>query len=143
MLPPIALHLDSAGDQWQNCPGAVKGSKIIVLGLTFKENCKDIRNSKVADLVKELLEFGCEVSVHDPLAVPRDAMHEYGIFLTEWNALPNDADAIVAAVSHSEYFSQPVTKLLSKLKPAGVFIDIKSTYSPEIIEAAGVTLWRL
>lgn len=123
--------------------GCVKGSKVIVLGLTFKENCPDLRNSKVADLVKELQEFGCDVSVHDPLAEAKEAIHEYGITLTEWCALPSNADAIVAAVSHHEYTSQPVTQLLSKLKPGGVFIDIKSTYSPEAIEAAGITLWRL
>ncbi len=123
--------------------GAVKGSKVIVLGLTFKENCPDLRNSKVADVVKELHEFGCEVSVHDPLATPEEAMHEYGIVLTEWSALPKQADAIVAAVSHTEYSSQPVTQLLAKLKPGGVFIDIKSAYPQEVIEAAGYKLWRL
>lgn len=123
--------------------GCVKGSKVIVLGLTFKENCPDIRNSKVADLIKELQEFGCDVSVHDPRAEAIGAMHEYGIALTEWNALPDQADAIVAAVSHAEYVDQPVERLLAKLKPAGVFIDIKSTYSPEAIEAAGFALWRL
>ncbi|MDO9010545.1 MAG: nucleotide sugar dehydrogenase [Gallionella sp.] len=123
--------------------GCVKGSKVIVLGLTFKENCPDLRNSKVADLVKELQEFGCDVSVHDPLAESGEAEHEYGIALTEWDALPNQADAIVAAVSHTEYTSQPIAQLLAKLKPGGVFIDIKSTYSCEAIEAAGITLWRL
>lgn len=123
--------------------GCVKGSKVIVLGLTFKENCPDLRNSKVADLVKELQEFGCDVSVHDPLAAASEAMHEYGITLTEWNALPSQADAIVAAVSHTEYTSQPIAQLLSRLKPAGVFIDIKSAYSREAIESAGITLWRL
>lgn len=123
--------------------GAVKGSKVIVLGLTFKENCPDLRNSKVADVVKELQEFGCEVSVHDPLAEPKEAVHEYGITLTEWNALPNQTDAIVAAVSHAEYLGKPVAELLSKLKPGGVFIDIKSAYQPESIEAAGCNLWRL
>jgi UDP-N-acetyl-D-galactosamine dehydrogenase len=123
--------------------GAVKGSKVIVLGLTFKENCPDLRNSKVADVVRELQEFGCEVSVHDPLAESKEAMHEYGITLTEWNALPNQADAIVAAVAHTEYTGKPVAELLTNLKPGGVFIDIKSTYSPEAIEAAGITLWRL
>src|SRR3989338_3533327 len=122
--------------------GAVKGSKVIVLGLTFKENCPDLRNSKVADLVKEMQEFGCEVSVHDPLAEPKEAMHEYGITLTEWSSLPNQADAIVAAVSHIEYTSQPVKQLLAKLKPGGVFIDIKSVYQQEVIEAAGYKLWR-
>ena len=123
--------------------GAVKGSKVIVLGLTFKENCPDLRNSKVADLVKELQEFGCEVSVHDPLAVPAEAMHEYGITLTPWDALPDQAEVIVAAVSHTEYTSQPVTHILSRLKQGGLFVDIKSAYHPEAIEDAGCKLWRL
>lgn len=123
--------------------GAVKGSKVIVLGLTFKENCPDLRNSKVADLVKELQEFGCDVSVHDPLAEAKDAIHEYGITLTEWDALPKQADAIVAAVSHTEYTSQPVRQILAKLKAGGVFIDIKSAYPQDVIEAAGHKLWRL
>ena len=123
--------------------GAVKGSRVIVLGLTFKENCPDLRNSKVADVVKELQEFGCEVSVHDPLAKPEEAVREYGISLAEWSVLPNNADAVVAAVSHTEYTSQSVTQLLAKLKPGGVFIDIKSNYRPELVEAAGYKLWRL
>jgi len=123
--------------------GAVKGSKVIVLGLTFKENCPDLRNSKVADLVRELKEFGCDVIVHDPLAESKEAEHEYGISLTPWDELPSNADAIVAAVSHSEYTEQPLEGLLAKLKPAGVFVDIKSAYSQVAIEAAGFTLWRL
>ncbi len=123
--------------------GAVKGSKVIVLGLTFKENCSDLRNSKVADLVKELQEFGCDVSVHDPLAEPKEAMHEYGITLTEWGALPDQADAIIAAVSHAEYVEQPIESLLKKLRSGGAFVDIKSAYQPESIEAKGYKLWRL
>lgn len=123
--------------------GAVKGSKVIVLGLTFKENCPDLRNSKVADVVKELKEFGCDVSVHDPLAEAKEAVHEYGITLTDWDALPKQADAIVAAVSHTEYTSQPVSQILSKLKAGGAFIDIKSAYPQDEIEAAGYKLWRL
>lgn len=123
--------------------GCVKGSKVVVLGLTFKENCPDLRNSKVADLVKELQEFGCDVSVHDPLAEAKEAMHEYGITLTEWDALPKQADAIVAAVSHAEYTHQPIAQILTKLKSGGTFIDIKSAYSREAIEAAGCKLWRL
>ena len=122
---------------------AVLGSKVIVLGLTFKENCPDLRNSKVAHLVRELQEFGCEVSVHDPLASPAEALHEYGIPLLEWDALPSQTDAVVAAVSHKEYTYQPVTELLAKLKPGGTLIDIKSTYSAEAVAAAGYKLWRL
>jgi len=121
----------------------IKGAKVIVLGLTFKENCSDLRNSKVADLVKELQDFGCEVHVHDPLAEPEQALHEYGITLSEWGQLPQNADAIVAAVSHTEYTTQPVAKLLAPLKPGGVFIDIKSAYLPQAITATGACLWRL
>ena len=121
----------------------IKGAKVIVLGLTFKENCSDLRNSKVADMVKELQDFGCEVHVHDPQAEPEQALHEYGITLSEWGQLPQNADAIVAAVSHAEYTTQPVTNLLALLKPGSVFIDIKSAYSPEAITAAGACLWRL
>ena len=121
----------------------IKGAKVIVLGLTFKENCSDLRNSQTANVVKELQDFGCEVHVHDPQAEPEQALHEYGITLSEWGQLPQNADAIVAAVSHAEYTTQPVTNLLALLKPGCVFIDIKSAYSPEAITAAGACLWRL
>lgn len=121
----------------------IKGAKVIVLGLTFKENCSDLRNSQSADLVKELQDFGCEVHVHDPQAEPEQALHEYGITLSEWGQLPQNADAIVAAVSHAEYTTQPVSNLLALLKPGCVFIDIKSAYPPEAITAAGACLWRL
>ena len=121
----------------------IRGAKVIVLGLTFKENCSDLRNSKVADLVNELQEFGCEVYVHDPLAEAEQALHEYGITLREWHQLPQNADAIVAAVSHAKYTSQPVANLLAPLKRSGVFIDIKSAYMPEAIKATGAYLWRL
>ena len=121
----------------------IRGAKVIVLGLTFKENCSDLRNSKVADLLKELQEFGCEVYVNDPLAEAEQALHEYGITLREWHQLPQNADAIVAAVSHAKYTTQPVANLLAPLKRCGVFIDIKSAYMPEAITATGAYLWRL
>ena len=121
----------------------IKESNVVVLGLTFKENCSDLRNSKVADLVKELQEFGCDVHVHDPLADPKQALSEYGITLSQWEHLPQNVDAIFAAVSHAEYTSQPVANLLAPLKPGGIFIDIKSAYLPETISATGACLWRL
>jgi len=121
----------------------VKDSKVIVLGLSYKENCPDLRNSKVADMVRELQEFGCNVSVHDPLAEPGEAMREYGIALCAWDELPNGTDAIIAAVSHAEYLKRPIGELLARLKQGGVFIDIKSAYPREAIEAAGYELWRL
>jgi UDP-N-acetyl-D-galactosamine dehydrogenase len=121
----------------------IKGAKVIVLGLTFKENCSDLRNSKVADVVRELQSFGCEVFVHDPLAEPRQALCEYGITLSEWVQLPLNSDAIIAAVPHSEYTDQPVVMLLSLLKPGGIFIDVKSAYLPEAVTSTGACLWRL
>jgi UDP-N-acetyl-D-glucosamine/UDP-N-acetyl-D-galactosamine dehydrogenase len=130
-----SMHLIQAGN-------SVKTAKIIVLGLTFKENCPDLRNSKVADVVLELQRFGWDVSVHDPVAESDEAVHEYGIPLLAWDKLPA-ADAIVAAVSHNEYTNQPLNNLLSKLKPGGVFMDVKSAYDPIGIQAAGYKLWRL
>jgi UDP-N-acetyl-D-glucosamine/UDP-N-acetyl-D-galactosamine dehydrogenase len=130
------------GMQLIRAGNSVKTAKIIVLGLTFKENCPDLRNSKVADVVAELKDFGWDVSVHDPVAESDEAVHEYGISLTSWDNLP-DADAIVAAVSHNEYLAMPLTGLLSKLKPGGVFVDVKSAFDPAAVEAAGYKLWRL
>jgi UDP-N-acetyl-D-glucosamine/UDP-N-acetyl-D-galactosamine dehydrogenase len=121
----------------------VKGAKVTVLGLTFKEDCPDLRNSKVADLVKELQSFGCDVSVHDPIAEPPEAEHEYGISLTPWDRLPNDADAIVAAVSHRQFKQMPLSDILGKLKKGGVFTDVKSAYDPVAVRASGARLWRM
>ncbi len=129
--------------QMINNGSPVKGAKVIVLGLTYKENCPDLRNSKVADLVRELESFGCAVSVHDPIAEPAEAVQEYGITLTPWQALPTGADAIVAAVSHRQYLAMPLADILGKLKPGGVFTDVKSAYDPAAIRAAGYRLWRL
>ena len=126
-----------------NAGSAVKGAKVVVLGLTFKENCPDLRNSKVADLVTELRSFGCEVTVNDPIAETSEAEHEYGISLTSWDALPKNVDAIVAAVSHCQYLTTPLSVLTSLLKPGGVFVDVKSAYDPLAIANAGYVLWRL
>lgn len=122
---------------------AVKGAKVIVLGLTFKEDCPDLRNSKVADLVQELHSYGCDVSVHDPVAENHEAEHEYGISLISWDKLPEQADAIVAAVSHLQYKEMLLVDILAKLKNGGVFADVKSAYDPVAIRASGATLWRM
>ncbi len=120
----------------------VKGARVNVLGLTFKENCPDLRNSKVVDVIRELQSFGCDVRVHDPLGESREAEHEYGISLTPWEALP-ECDAMVAAVSHAAYLEKPFTELAAKLKKGGVFTDVKSAYDPDMVKAAGFALWRL
>ncbi len=120
----------------------IKGAKVIVLGLTFKENCPDLRNSKVADLVRELQDYGCDVVVHDPIAEPSEAEHEYSINLVSWDSLPQ-AEALVAAVSHKEYMNKPLLEIAKKLKAGGVFIDIKSAFNPETLKSAGFNVWRL
>ena len=81
-----------------------------VLGLTFKENCPDLRNSRVIDVIRELTSFGARVHVHDPVADPVEAMHEYGVMLVPWDELPR-ADAIVSAVAHREFEHLPSTRL--------------------------------
>ncbi len=121
---------------------SVKGAPIVVLGMTFKENCPDIRNSKVIDVVRELQSYGADVRVHDPLAESAECEHEYGVALTPWDALPQ-ASAIVAAVSHSEYAEMGVAGVLRKLRPGGVFVDVKSAYDPAALRSAGVNAWRL
>jgi UDP-N-acetyl-D-galactosamine dehydrogenase len=120
----------------------VRGAKVNVLGLTFKENCPDLRNSKVVDVIRELESFGCVVSVHDPLGEPKEAEHEYGISLTRWEDLPQ-CDAIVAAVAHREYLSMPFDRLTAKLRKGGAFTDVKSVYPAEMVKASGFTPWRL
>ena len=82
------------------------------------------------------------MSVHDPAADPQNAANEYGLSLITWNDLPV-ANAIVAAVSHREYLTMSQENLLEKLRPGGVFIDVKSAHNAEKIEAAGYRLWRL
>ncbi len=121
----------------------VKGANVVVLGLTFKENCPDLRNSKVADVVQELQEYGCNVFTHDPVAQCEEAHHEYGIALTEWGALPDNAEAVVLAVGHDEYLAQPIEELLSGLKPGGIIVDVKSVLDRDAVTSAGYKLWRL
>jgi UDP-N-acetyl-D-glucosamine/UDP-N-acetyl-D-galactosamine dehydrogenase len=119
------------------------GAKVIVLGLTFKENCPDLRNSKVADVIHELKELGCDISVHDPIADSAEAEHHYGVSLTPWDQLPAQADAVVAAVPHRTYLAMPLRELLSRLKNKGVFIDVKSAFDRAAISEAGFRMWRL
>jgi UDP-N-acetyl-D-glucosamine/UDP-N-acetyl-D-galactosamine dehydrogenase len=119
------------------------GAKVIVLGLTFKENCPDLRNSKVADVIRELKELGCVISVHDPIADSAQAEHHYGVALTPWEELPADADTVVAAVPHRTYLAMPLRDILSLLRKNGVFIDVKSVFDRSAIIAAGFRIWRL
>jgi UDP-N-acetyl-D-galactosamine dehydrogenase len=120
----------------------VKGARVNVLGLTFKENCGDLRNSKVIDIVRELESYGVEAFVCDPQADTDEAMHEYGVRLVPWDDLPR-ADAMVAAVSHREFLALSVEDIGRKLVKGGAFVDVKAAFDRHPLEAAGLNLWRL
>jgi len=120
----------------------VKGAKVNILGLTFKENCGDLRNSKVIDIINELKSYGVEVFVTDPQAEVDEAMHEYGVRLVPWDDLPR-ADGIVAAVAHKEFASLSLEDFGKKLVKGGAFIDVKAAFDAKSILDAGYKLWRL
>ncbi len=121
---------------------SVKGAHVIVLGLTFKENCPDLRNSKVIDVIRELESYGVTVHVHDPVAEPAHAMHEYGVKLIAWEHLPR-ANAIVAAVSHQELNDRPLDDFVAALCPGGVYVDVKCQADAAALKSRGVHVWRL
>jgi UDP-N-acetyl-D-galactosamine dehydrogenase len=120
----------------------IKGAKVNILGLTFKENCGDLRNSKVIDIINELKSYGIEVHVTDPQAESQEAIREYGVPLLPWADLPR-ADALVAAVAHKEFAELSMDDFGRKLVKGGVFIDVKSAFNRAAIEGAGYKLWRL
>jgi UDP-N-acetyl-D-galactosamine dehydrogenase len=120
----------------------VKGARVNVLGLTFKENCADLRNSKVGDVINELKSYGIEVFVHDPWADPEEAMHEYGVRLFAWDELPR-ADAVVAAVSHHQLVSLSVEDIQRKMIKGGCFIDVKAVFDRQALEQGGMRVWRV
>ena len=120
----------------------VKGARVNVIGLTFKEDCPDLRNSKIADIVSELRSYGVQVHVHDPVAPVREALHEYGIELESWDSLPK-AEALVAAVSHRQLLERPLDDYTAKLKEGGCFIDVKARFDQHALRSAGLTVWRL
>lgn len=128
--------------QMSNAGIPIKGSNVIVLGLTFKENCPDLRNSKVIDVIRELDSYGVNVIVHDPIAEPGEAMHEYDVKLIPWDNLPQ-SQVIVAAVAHQAYKDITLPELLAKLQPNGIFMDIKCQYEAAELEAHGIKAWRL
>jgi UDP-N-acetyl-D-galactosamine dehydrogenase len=121
---------------------SVKGAHINVLGLTFKENCPDLRNSKVIDVIRELESYGATVHVHDPLASPAEAQHEYGIDLVPWEHLPK-ANAIVSAVAHQQLLDRPLDQVLHKLSANGLYVDVKCRADAKALAARGIQVWRL
>ena len=120
----------------------IKGSKVHVFGLTFKEDVPDLRNSRVIDIIHELESYGVEVAVHDPLPSEKEALHEYDVALTGWDDLPV-ADAIIMAVPHEEFLGRPLSDYQQKVVEGGCFIDVKSKFDRDALHAAGLCVWRL
>ena len=120
----------------------IKDNPIIVLGLTFKEDCADLRNSRVIDVIRELESYGATVIVHDPVADATEAKHEYGIELVSWEQLPRAA-AIVVAVNHRQFKSRTVDEFVGKLQKDGVITDVKSMLNPASFAQHGISIWRL
>ena len=125
---------------------APKKAKVAILGLTFKENCPDTRNSKVEDIINHLKEYEIEPLVVDPWASERDAMHEYGVTLTDISEI-KDMDCIILAVAHDEFKSMSIAdidKLFIKADNSEkVIIDVKSILNKKEIDNAGYRYWRL
>ena len=124
---------------------AVKGSRVLVLGMTFKENVPDIRNSKVIDIVRELQEYGVEVLVHDPIASVEETRHEYGLDLVSLEQV-GTVDAVVWAVSHEAFNTINPAKLVQMTgngNGSGVVIDVKTVLRREEVESLGLTYWSL
>lgn len=123
----------------------VKDAKIAVLGLTFKEDVGDVRNTKVVDILKELDDYGVKVLVHDPVADLEEVKREFDIDLVHENDL-TDIDCVVFAVPHKEYmdkFDFDALHSMFKESGNGVFVDIKSVYDKSLWEAKGITYWSL
>ncbi|MFC7459719.1 nucleotide sugar dehydrogenase [Hydrogenophaga defluvii] len=119
---------------------SIKGARVNVLGLTFKENCPDLRNSKVPDIIRELQSYGVDVAVHDPLASEHEARLEYGLALLPWQHLPK-ADAVVLAVAHAKYREIGPQGLKMQLHLRACVADVKSMFTAE--DFPGQSYWRL
>jgi len=120
---------------------AVKGARVGVLGLTFKEDCNDLRNSKVPDILAELRTFGIDPLIHDSRGNPAEAHHEYGVTLNQLEEYRN-LDGLIVAVSHKEYVQMGQPKLLSMVRDNGCFVDVKSVFAPAKMER-GIQYWSL
>ncbi len=124
-----------------------KNSKVVILGLTFKENCPDTRNSKVEDIIKRLEEYDITPTIVDPWASEADAMHEYGVTLTELKDV-SDADCVIVAVAHNEFKALSLENIKSLFRTditddKKVLIDVKGLYSVKDLKESGMAYWRL
>lgn len=141
-----AFVADKAVKKMIEAGQAPKRSKVIILGLTFKENCPDTRNSKVDDIIKQLNTYGVEPIVVDLWASEQDAMHEYGVKLTKMEDV-KDADCVIVAVAHNEFKAlslKDIKKLYRESEDSEkVLIDVKGLYKVEDLRSSGMYWWRL
>jgi UDP-N-acetyl-D-galactosamine dehydrogenase len=121
--------------------GPIKEAAVNILGLTFKEDCSDLRNSRVIDVIDELNSYGVRVCVHDPVLPGAEARREYDIDPMDWDELPV-ADAVIVAVAHQEFIDKPIAAYTEKLIANGCFVDVKSRFDADELRRAGVTVWR-
>jgi len=119
----------------------VQGARVGILGLTFKEDVPDIRNSRSPDIAAELQQFGIEAIFHDPFADAADAAHEYGVKLSQWNEMCG-LDVVVLAVAHEYYRKMDLETLLTPLSPNGILMDVKSVIDPERLPPS-IAYWSL
>lgn len=119
----------------------LKGARVGILGVTFKENVTDIRNSRVPDIARELEEFGIEALIHDPLAESHHVLEEYGMKLYPWESL-NGVNGLVYAVPHEVFRDMPGQKMANLLTQGGVFVDVKSALKPTDMPSH-VSYWSL
>ena len=117
-------------------------AQINLLGLTFKENVSDLRNSRVLDILTELNAYGATVHVHDPYASPEEAKRICNVTLRSWDELPK-ANAIVASVAHDPFKKITVDDLAEKLLPGGILVDVKSQFDAAALRERGIDVWRL
>lgn len=121
---------------------SIRDSVVTVLGLSFKENCPDIRNTRVIDIISELKEFGIETQVYDPLVDAREAQHEYGIHMTAFSDL-KPSSCVIVAVAHEQFRELSANDFCRMMPFNPILIDVKSTYPQEQLEKAGIRVWRL
>jgi len=121
---------------------SIKNSKIGVLGLTFKEDCPDLRNTKVVDIIDELKSYGTEILVHDAISEKAQAFEYYDVNLCNWDDL-KDLSALILAVPHNEYLNNKLSDFKKMLLPNGCFIDVKSVFDPKDAKELHLNYWRL
>ncbi len=121
---------------------SINGAKVAILGFSFKENCPDVRNTRVIDLVSELKSYHVDVLIHDPVVYADEVLKEYNISLVKWDSIDN-IDVIILTVAHSFYKRIHVTDLISKLTDPKLIIDVKGILNIEQMKVNNINIWRL